>query len=103
MRRVGLDANHAAIVRALRAAGCSVLSLAELGGGAPDLLVGVRGTANVLLEVKNPDAYLADGVTPAARWRKRSGKQERWRWKWRGAPVSVVRDVDEALRAVGVR
>lgn len=46
------DSNQAAIVRALRQAGASVCSLASVGGGCPDLLVGWAG-ANMLLEVKN--------------------------------------------------
>ena len=47
-RRPRVDANQAEIVAALRAAHCSVQSLASLGDGAPDLLVGHAG-ANVLL------------------------------------------------------
>ena len=46
------DSNQAAIVRALREAGASVVSLASVGGGVPDLLVG-RGGVNFLVEVKN--------------------------------------------------
>jgi len=48
------DSNQAAIVRALRQAGASVCSLAGVGSGCPDLLVGWNG-ANLLLEVKNLD------------------------------------------------
>ena len=51
MRRAGkIDANQPEIVAALRDAGCSVLSLAQLGGGVPDLLIG-RG--NLMLLVIN--------------------------------------------------
>lgn len=88
MRRASrIDENHAAIVRALREVGCSVLSLAALGHGAPDLLVGFRGR-NVLVEVKRPKGKLND-------------QQEAFRWLWRG-DLCVVRSIEEALLVVGV-
>lgn len=46
------DNNQAAIVSALRQSGASVCSLASVGSGCPDLLVGYCGI-NYLLEVKN--------------------------------------------------
>lgn len=52
-RAAHCDANHAEIVAHLKAIGCSVLSLAAVGKGCPDLLVG-RRAVNVLIEVKNP-------------------------------------------------
>lgn len=55
MRRYGkVDANHAQIVQAFRKCGCSVLSLAALGKGAPDLCVGYGGLS-ILVEVKAND------------------------------------------------
>src|SRR3972149_1571025 len=59
------DANHTEIVNALQAIGASVTSLADVGGGCPDLLVGYRGQ-NMLLEVKDgrkPPS--ARGLAPA--------------------------------------
>lgn len=54
MRRAAkVDANHSAIVEALRKAGAQVLSLAAVGKGCPDLLVLHRGRYQ-LFEVKNP-------------------------------------------------
>lgn len=82
------DATHAAIVSALRACGASVVSLAGLGDGTPDLLVGYRGHDR-LLEVK------------AAHGRLRATQLE-WHARWAGRRVVVVRCVDEALEAVGV-
>lgn len=39
MKQYGrVDANHGEVVKALEAVGCSVMSLAPLGGGKPDLL-----------------------------------------------------------------
>lgn len=74
-------------MEALRDHGCTVTSLAAVGRGVPDLLVGHLRT-NHLLEVKGAKGRL----TP---------DQERWVGAWRGA-VHVVRTVEDALRAVGV-
>lgn len=88
MRRIAkTDANHAAIIAALRQVGASVVSLHAAGDGLPDLLVGWRG-ANYLLEVKSA----AGRLTPA---------QARLHATWAGR-IAVVRSVDEALRAIGV-
>lgn len=87
-RRVhNVDANHGDIVRALRTCGASVESLASVGGGVPDLLVGFRATTDIL-EVKTEDGELEPS-------------QEKWIRCWRGRPVVVVRSSVEALRAIG--
>ena len=54
MRRAArVDGNHAEIVAALRSfPGVSVCSLASLGNGVPDLIVGLAGQ-NYLVEVKD--------------------------------------------------
>jgi hypothetical protein len=88
MRRASrVDQNHAEIVQALRDVGCSVLSLASIGRGAPDLLCGYKGR-NVLLEVKKPKGKLND-------------QQQAFKATWRG-DLCVVRSVDEALLVLGV-
>ena len=51
--RARIDDNQKQIVEALRKAGASVKSLAQLGSGCPDLLVGFKGI-NWLFEVKDP-------------------------------------------------
>lgn len=51
--RAKIDQNQPEIVRALRQAGASVLSLSQMGKGCPDLLVGFQGK-NFLMEVKDP-------------------------------------------------
>jgi hypothetical protein len=84
------DRNHAEIVRALRRCGCSVQSLAAVGGGVPDLLVGFCGR-NYLLEIK-------DGKAPPSQ-RRLTSEQTRWHESWRGK-VHVVTSVEEAIRAV---
>lgn len=92
MRRAAkVDANQAQIVSALQAAGASVQSLAALGDGVPDLLVGFR-SQNWLLEIK-------DGSKPPSA-RELTGDQIRWHIGWRGHAM-VVNSVDEALIAIG--
>ena len=56
MRRAArTDSNQQAIVEALRAIpGCDVISLAPLGRGMPDILVGYR-QFNFMVELKNPE------------------------------------------------
>ena len=93
MRRAAkVDDNHKAIVKALRGCGCSVVSLAAVGVGCPDLLVGLA-EKNYLLEVK-------DGNKPPSA-RKLTHDQRHFFATWRGQAV-VVTNVDQALEAVGV-
>lgn len=96
MRRAAkIDANQPAIVEALRKAGASVLSLAKLGEGCPDLLVATavpsRSSRTVLLEVK-------DGSKPPSA-RKLTDDERRFFATWVGE-VYVVTSVEEALACV---
>lgn len=79
------DGNERLIVEALRQVGATVQQLSVKG--APDLLVGFRART-YLLETKTNKGRL----TPA---------QVEWRLWWSGHEVTVVRSVDEALRAIG--
>jgi Holliday junction resolvase len=89
MRRAAkVDANQAAIVEALRKCGASVQSLAAVGKGVPDLLVGLR-TRNYLIEVK-------DGSKPPSA-RKLTPDQVQWHTKWAGQVLTVT-SPDDALR-----
>jgi Holliday junction resolvase len=93
MRRAArVDDNQAEIVAALRKCGCTVQSLAALGNGVPDLLVG-RAGVNYLLEVK-------DGSKPKSA-RELTPDELRWLHAWRGS-AAVVETVEEALKEVGV-
>lgn len=84
-----VDVNQAEIVEALQRVGANVESLADVGRGVPDLLVGYSGRL-LLLEVKSgPRARL---TTTQAIWHR----------QWAGYPVYVVRSVEEALQAIGV-
>ena len=88
-RRSKVDANQRQIVSALRQAGVSVISLAAVGDGCPDLLVSRNGWM-MLLEVKVPGEKLRPS-------------QVAWAAKWDPhAPVIVVESVMDALAAVGL-
>lgn len=92
MRRRGkVDGNHTAVVKALRQIGATVQSLADIGKGCPDLLVGWRGRT-VLLEVK-------DGSLPPSK-RALTPDEVAWSVAWQGSPVIVVYNPEEAVRAV---
>jgi Holliday junction resolvase len=94
MRRAAkVDANQEQIVEALRTAGATVQTLAAVGKGVPDLLVGFQGKT-LLLEVK-------DGRRPPSE-RRLTEDQLKWHGAWRGGPVAIVDGVEAALRALGV-
>jgi len=96
VRRFGrIDANQREVIEGLRQVGASAYSLASLGNGAPDLLVGYRGKT-FLLEVKNPNRR--GGKNNAVRTLER---QASWRARWGGRPVAVVWNLPDALRAIG--
>lgn len=86
-RAAKVDSNHPAVVDALRAFGCSVQSLAEIGNGCPDLLCGVNGH-NFLLEVKD------GSLVPSARLL--TPDQKRWHTDWRGR-VHLAETIEQAL------
>lgn len=80
MRRAArVDANQAAIVSALRSAGCKVWII-----GLPvDLLAGKNGKT-ILVEVKTAKG----SYTPL---------QQAFLTEWNGGPVATIRDVEGAL------
>jgi len=91
-----VDKNQRAIVDALRAVGATVHSLAAVGDGCPDLLVGWN-YRTTLMEVKGK-------VGPRG---GRSGvdltpDQERWINTWRGDVVWIIRSPRAALAAIGI-
>ena len=91
MRRAAkIDRNQPEIVEALRKVGALVYPMHTVGGGLPDLLVGFRGRL-MLLEVK-------DGLAPLSQ-QALTPDQVKFHAVW---PVAVVRDVDEALAAIGL-
>ena len=78
---------------ALRSCGATVHSLATVGDGCPDLLVGWRGMT-ILFEVK-------DGSKPPSK-RRLTQEQVDWHAAWRGGTLAVVCDVESALRVLKV-
>jgi Holliday junction resolvase len=84
-----VDSNQRIIVSVLRTAGASVISLASVGKGCPDLLVGFRGL-NFLIEIKNPEGK--DWITPL---------EQNFLDGWRGQVV-VARTIDDALNLLGI-
>ena len=93
MRAAKVDANHEAVVTVLRAAGATVQSLAGVGKGVPDLLVGFQGQT-LLMEIKN-------GFKPPSA-RLLTEDQLRWHQEWNGGALAVVDSPDAALRMIGV-
>jgi hypothetical protein len=86
MRRAArTDTNHTATVAAFRKLGCSVLSLASLGRGVPDLLVALGGIT-WLVEVKMPKG-------------KETADQLAFISGWKGCRA-LVRDLDGVLTVV---
>ena len=91
MRRAArVDSTQPAIVQALRAIGCSVVDTSGLGGGYPDLTVGLAGRT-VMLEVK-------DGTLSPSR-RQLTPAEAEFHRTWRGGPLVVVLSVEEAIAA----
>ena len=79
MRRAArVDGNHAEIVDCFKKLGCSVLSLAAVGKGVPDLLVAINGIT-WLVEVKMPNG-------------KENEMQVEFAITWKGCRA-VVRDL----------
>ena len=93
MRAAKIDANHEAVVLALRSAGATVQSLAGVGKGVPDLLVGYQGQT-LLMEIK-------DGFKPPSK-RALNEDQLRWHGDWKGGALAVVDSPDAAFRMIGV-
>jgi hypothetical protein len=88
--RARTDSNHGGIIKALRQHGMKVQSLAQIGNGVPDLLVGFRG-CNVLLEIKDGDKVPSKQILTDA--------ERSWITTWSGQ-VSVVTNWEEAVNAV---
>jgi len=84
-----IDTNHKEIVKALRDAGATVVSLAAMKHGCPDLLVGYANET-MLMEIKRDSK---SRFTP---------DQLDFMSKWKGGSISRVDSVDAAIRALGI-
>ncbi|MDX2014193.1 MAG: hypothetical protein SFW67_28600 [Myxococcaceae bacterium] len=81
-RGAKVDGNQSLIVAELRALGFRVQSIAKVGAGAPDLVVG-HGGRNWLFEVKQLGEKL-------------NKNEERWHQNWTGQ-VAVIHNSKEAV------
>lgn len=91
MRAAKIDANQEEIVVALRKVGATVQSLAAIGRGCPDILVGYQDMT-YLIECK-------DGKKPPSA-RKLTPDQEVWHREWKGGILRVANSVEEALNII---
>ncbi len=85
------DRNQLEIMRALREAGASCTSLADVGKGVPDLLVGIpteAGGETHLVEVKDGAKVLSRQALTTA--------QKRFVAEWLGSPVIILVNVEQA-------
>jgi hypothetical protein len=91
-RAAKVDANHAEIRDGLRQIpGCKVKDTSNIGGGFPDLVVGLRGKT-VLIEIK-------DGAkVPSAR--KLTYAQREFCDNWTGGTIFVVESLEQATAVV---
>ena len=81
------DGNQPEIVKALRAAGCSVVCTHTIGQGVPDLICDYKGVT-CLIEVKDPSKPKSDReLTPA---------QKEFHDAWTG-PIYVVETAEQAI------
>jgi Holliday junction resolvase len=93
MRRFArIDANQKQIVADLRSLGASVVSLAPLGNGVPDILVACRGKL-WLFEIKNPKQKKSD--------RALTTDEKRFHLVWSGY-VDIIETIDDAMKIMGV-
>lgn len=92
MRAKKVDVNQFEIVATLRKMGMSVQSLASVGYGCPDLLVGYQGV-NYLMEVKDGDK------PPSAQ--KLTVDQTHWHSAWQGK-VHVITSTDDAMKVLDI-
>ncbi len=88
-----VDDNQHLIIEALEKIGCSVRSLASLGHGIPDILVGLAGK-NYLIEIKN-------GENPLSK-QKLTPDQEYFHSVWQGQKA-VVNNINDALDIVTLK
>ena len=83
-----VDGNQKSIVGALRDEGASVQSLASVGDGCPDLVVGLAGKT-FLIEIKNGEKSPSHRMLTA--------DQVQWVERWNGSAVIVLIDVSKAV------
>ena len=88
--RARKDSNHNEIVKAFRSMGAMVLDTAQLGNGAPDLIISTNNI-NVLIEVK-------DGSKPPSA-RKLTPDEVTFHSEWKGW-IEIVCNTDDVINLV---
>lgn len=88
-----VDANQKQIVDAARKMGASVQSLAVIGKGVPDLLIGIHGN-NLLVEVKDGSRIKSQ--------RQLTPDQMKWHEDWKGQKIVInnVSELKELLNSI---
>jgi Holliday junction resolvase len=86
-----VDKNQADMIQALRDEGCSVFSLAGMGKGCPDLLVGIA-SKTYLVEVKDGARYGKSRSIESMLTKD----QKTFIAKWTGSPVVILKDIETA-------
>lgn len=87
-----VDRNQKEIVEHLREIGASVLVMAALGHGAPDLVVGYK-SKNYLFEIK-------DGMKPPSA-QKLTPDEQKFHDSWRGT-IRIVHSWEDALAVLKI-
>lgn len=85
-----VDANQPQIVKDLRASGYSVVSLARVGGGCGDILVGYRDH-NLMFEVKDPSQ-------PPSK-RRLTDEEMQFHNDWKGQ-IDVIETIEQAFELI---
>ena len=93
-RAANIDALQPEIVKAARSIGATVQTLAGVGKGCPDLVIGWQGR-NYLVEVKSREnaRRMGKGVPSAT---KLTELEQKWHDAWRGQ-VAIVETVEDLL------
>jgi len=89
-RAARIDCNQFEIVQAFRTGGASVKSLASVGEGCPDLLVGYRGR-NHLVEVKDGKKFPCE--------RKLTPDQEKFHKEWK-VHIYIAESIDDVFNLI---
>lgn len=92
------DASHKAVVAAFEAHGCSVNVIEQAKTGCPDLVVGYLGVDHGV-EVKPTKEQAGKD------WRRDTVPRESqlaFHARWRGAPIHVVRTVEDVVALVAM-
>ena len=84
-----VDGNHAAILAAARSFGWSALSIATVGGGAPDAVL-AKGNRTYLIEIKDGDSKTLTNA------------EQKFHTDWRGI-VYVIRNLADLIALLEVR